>query len=149
MEAMEPVVERRERGNSVYFTMYWSPIIRGDKYKIITSVPSMGGLYELYYMDDRKKLVLIERSRAWYGGLRARLRKAVDPELREEQSIRRILEEYDLYYRYTMLESRDDMIDLIYFFERLRDPRGKGYLHSGRYASIYVKEVSPNKIITM
>ncbi len=146
---MIPAVQKQERGNSVYFTLNWSALAQGDKYRIISSVPSMGGLYELYYMDDRKKLVLLERSRAWYGGLRARIRKSVDPTLQSDLKLRAILEERDLYYRYTTLESRDDMIDIIYFFQRLENPHGRGFQHSGRYASIYVKEISANKIVTI
>lgn len=109
----------------------------------------MGGIYELYYRDDRKRLVLIERARAWYGGLRSRLRKSVDPALQEDPGLRRILEEYDLYYRYSLLESRDDMIDIIYFFDRAGRPNGSRPYHSGRFEKIFLKELSDDRIINV
>jgi hypothetical protein len=146
---VDATVEKRVRGKAVYFTVTWSPFASGDKYHVVTSVPSMGGMYELYFQDDRGKLVLLERNRAWYGGLRARIRRAVDIELQESPQVRKILEEYKLYYRYTLHENRDDLIDLLYFFSRVRDPKGTGYMHSGRYATIYVKEISANKIVTI
>lgn len=149
MGSMEARVDKRVRGDTVYFTVQWSTLKKADKYDIISSVPSMGGVFELYYRDDRKRLVLIERSRAWYGGLRARIRKAVDPELQPDAKLRHILEEYDLYYRYSLLESRPDMIDIIYFFERARRRDGGNRLHSGRFKTIYLKELSDDKIINV
>lgn len=146
---MEARVAKRVRGNTVYFTVQWSPLVKADKYKIITSVPSMGGVYELYYRDDRKRLVLFERSRAWYGGLRSRLRKSVDPELQPDANLRRILEEYELYYRYSLLESQDDMIDIIYFFERVRRTQSSPPQHSGRFETVYLKELSDDKIVNV
>ncbi len=146
---MDARVEKRVRGNTVYFTVHWSPLKKADKYDIISSVPSMGGVFELYYRDDRKRLVLIERSRAWYGGLRSRLRKSVDPELQGDSRLRQILEDYDLYYRYSLLESRPDMIDIIYFFERSRRAGAGAQLHSGRFQTIYLKEISDDKIINV
>lgn len=147
MEAMEAKVERMIRGNAVYYTIRWSRLKKAEKYAIITTVPSMGGLYELYFRDERKRLVLLQRARAWYGGLRSQLRKAVDPELEEDQRKRRIIEEYDLYYRYTLLESHADMTDIIYFFDRTRNPRGSRHRHSGRFETIFVKELTDDKII--
>ena len=149
MGAMEAEVAKRVRGNNVYFTIQWSQLKKADKYDIISSVPSMGGVYELYYRDDRKRLVLIERSRAWYGGLRSRIRKSVDPELQEDPRLRAILEDYDLYYRYSLLESRDDMIDIIYFFERTRQTKSAAPFHSGRFEKIFLKELSDDKIINV
>lgn len=149
MGTMEARVEKRIKGNKVYFTIQWSPLKKADKYDIISSVPSMGGVFELYYRDDRKRLVLIERSRAWYGGLRSRIRKSVDPELQPDARLRQILEEYDLYYRYSLLESRDDMIDIIYFFERARQTQKSKPEHSGRFETIYLKELSDDKIINV
>lgn len=143
---MEAEVERRVRGNAVYFTVRWSRLRKADKYSIATSVPSMGGVYELYYRDDHKRLVLLERAPAWYGGVRSQLRRAIDPELEEDIPKRRILEEYDLYYRYSLLESQADMSDIIYFFDRTDSPHGKVRDDSGRFETIFLKELSEDKI---
>lgn len=146
---MEERVERQVRDDAVYFTVRWSRLKKADKYDIISSVPSMGGVYELYYRDNRKRLVLIERSRAWYGGLRSRIRRSVDPELQPDSRIRTILEEYELYYRYSLLESRDDMIDIIYFFERTHRSQNQSPHHSGRFEKIFLKEISTDKVINV
>ncbi len=52
-----PEVEKQEKAGSVYFTIYWSPLAKSDKYGIIKSVPSDAGIYELYAMDPKKKLM--------------------------------------------------------------------------------------------
>ena len=100
-------------------------------------------------MDEKKKLNLIRVSRVWYGGLRSRLRRLTDPELEEDPRRRELLEKYDCYYRYSVIHSMDDMQDILYFFASRYTP-GKGKMqHSGRYAEIYLREESPDKIVTI
>ena len=81
--APDPVIEKMTRNQNGYFTVNWSKMQTGDKYQIQTSVPSMSGIYELYYKDAYGKLILMEVNYAWYGGLRAELRRITDPTLEE------------------------------------------------------------------
>ncbi len=145
---IEPVIKKREDGRDVYFSVYWSKFRKAEKYDIVTVVPSVGGIYELYYMDDKKKLNLMFVDWVWYGGLRSRLRKITDPVLIYEPEHRKILEQYDCYYRYSMSSSSMDMKDVIFFFGKTHFP-DRDFDHSGRYDNIFLTEHSPEKIVTI
>ncbi|MBN2440556.1 MAG: hypothetical protein JXJ04_04405 [Spirochaetales bacterium] len=146
---MEPIVIKKEEDNSVYFIIHWSRIKKADKYDIIKHVPSVPGIFELYYLDYKKKLNLFFLSRAWYGGLRNSLRERTDPELEKDPNRRKILEDYDCYYRYTISQSFGDMSDILFFFESTYSPHNPQKDSSGRYEFIYVEEKSDDKIVTI
>jgi hypothetical protein len=145
----EAVVKKLVDRDIAYYTIYWSRLTKADKYTIINSVPSVAGIFEMYYMDEKKKLNLKRVSRVWYGGLRSRLRRLTDPELEEEPKRREILEKYDCYYRYSVIYSMDDMQDILFFFASRYTPGEEKVPHSGRYAEIYLREESPDKIVTI
>jgi len=81
--------------------------------------------------------------------LRNWLRKVTDPELEEDEKKKKILEEYDCYYRYTVIPSYADMSDVLYFFASTYLPHAHKVVSSGRYESIFVNEVSEDKIVTV
>ncbi len=147
--AADPIVTKLIDNDIAYYTLRWSRITKADKFTIINSVPAQAGIFELYYMDDHKKLNLIRVSRVWYGGLRSRLRRLTDPELEEDAERRALLERYDCYYRYSVIGSRDDMQDILFFFAGRYMPGDTTVPHSGRYAEIYLREESPDKIVTI
>ena len=144
----EPVVTKLEDENATYFTIHWSHLVKADKYSIINSVPAEAGFYELYYMDEKQKLNLMSVSRVWHGGLRSRLRAATDSEIVIDPKKKSILENFDCYYRYSIIRSIDDMQDILYFFASRYMPDNTSIEHSGRYDEIFVKEWSPDKIVT-
>lgn len=146
---MEPGVEKKTDQNSVYFTIHWSRLVKADKYEIIRTVPSMSGIYELYYQDEKKKLNLFFLARAYYGGLRNTIRKRTDPELEDDAARRKILNKYTCYYRYAVLESYNDMSDILYFFRQTYKPGDTSIHHSGRYEHIFLEECSDDKIVTI
>ena len=148
MSLLDPTVKKKVDGTSAYYTIQWSPLEKVDKYTIITSVPSEAGIFELYYLDDKKKLNLMRMSRVWYGGLRSRLREITDPTLVEDENWKNILETKECYYRYSVMQSRDDMQDIVFFFAGRYAPKDTSIEHSGRYEDIYLQELSPNKIVT-
>jgi hypothetical protein len=133
----------------VYYTIFWSEIKKADKYDIIRSVPAVAGIYELYYMDGKKKLNLFFVSKCWYGGLRHHIRMATDEEMEKDEKRRKIVADHDCYYRYAVHQNLTDMADLIFFFARTYFPHSNATPHSGRYEEIFVKEISPNKIVTI
>ncbi|MBN1413030.1 MAG: hypothetical protein JW969_19480 [Spirochaetales bacterium] len=135
--------------DSVYYVLYWSEMKKADKYEIITSVPAVAGIYELYYMDDRKKLNLFYVAKCWYGGLRHHIRMDTDAETEQDEKRKKIVDEHDCYYRYAVHQSLKDMEDILYFFARTYFPASNKVSSSGRYTNIFVKEISPNKIITV
>lgn len=145
---MKPIIKKQEDKKDVYFSIYWSKLKKADKYDIASSVPSMGGIYELYYMDDRKKLNLMFMDWVWFGGLRSRLRRLTDSELTFEPEHKRLLVTYDCYYRYALCSSSNDMQDVIFFFGKTHFP-DSDFAHSGRYENIFLTEHSPEKIVTI
>ena len=142
----EPHIEKKVDQDEAFYTIFWSPLKKSNKYDIICSVPKQAGLLELYYMDEHHRLFPMYIQRVWYGGLRARLRRITDPELVVEKPHRDVLESYDTYYRYTLTESLEDMNDLIYFFSLSYLPSREPPPDSGRYDRIFVEEVAPDKI---
>ncbi|WP_319562413.1 hypothetical protein [Marispirochaeta sp.] len=145
-----PVIEKMTRDHNVYFTLHWSPLETADKYRINSSVPSMSGVYELYYKDLYGKMILHEVNYAWYGGLRSRLRRITDPELEEDLEKRKFIERKKLFFRYCLNENYKDMQDVVFFLSTTAGlPPEKRSKDSGRYKKVYVRESSPNKITTL
>ena len=144
-----PVVTKKTRDGVAYFTLQWSGLQKSDKYTIINSVPAEAGIFELYYKDERKKLVLMRVARVWYGGLRSRLRRVTDPELEQDERHVAILMKHEIFYRYSVIRSFDDMKDILYFFASRYTPGNDTIEHSGRYLEIFLEEKSPDKIVTV
>ena len=107
----EPRITKAVDGTSAYFTVYWSRLRKAEKYDIIQKVPSVSGIFELYYKDEQKKLNLLYVAKAYYGGLMNELRKRTDPELEDNEKRRKILSDRDCYYRYSPSDSYKDMTD--------------------------------------
>ncbi len=147
--ALEARITKLTEAENVYYTVYWSALRQPDRYDIIRSVPSMPGIYELYYLDDHKQLNLFFVAKAWYGGLRNSIRKVTDPELENDPRRRRTLQERAVYYRYVIVQSFGDMADIMYFFAATYFPHGHRLEPSGRYENIFVNEISPEKIVTV
>jgi hypothetical protein len=144
---LEAKITKLVEGTDVYYTVFWSRLQKADRYEIITKVPSVSGIFELYYQDEHKQLNLFHIAKAWYGGLRTWLRKITDPELEEDQEKKKILEKNDCYYRYTIIPSYADMSDILYFFAATYRPHTHKVSPSGRYENIFVNEVSDDKIV--
>ncbi len=142
-------VSKSVKGDDAFYTVRWSPIVKADKYRIIGSVPAMGGVAELYYMDAAGKLNLYLLARSYYGGLRATLRVATDPETEKDERRRAVLlaHEDGIYYRYTLVESQDDMSDVMFFFMSTYAPKVR-FDHSGRYGRIFLSEVDAGGLVT-
>lgn len=145
----KPIVEKLVRGSDAYFTVSWSRLRKSEKYQIATSVPSEAGIYELYYMDQKKKLCLFHVGKSWYGGLRHEIRVRTDAELETDARRRSLLDRYDSWYRWSLLSSSDDMSDVLFFFAQTHLPGVATVHHSGRYARIFVTENDADKIVTI
>jgi hypothetical protein len=146
---MEPFVKRVEKNKDVYYTVNWSKLKKTDKFDIIKTVPAFAGIYEIYHMDKYKKLNLLSASSCWHTGLRETLREKVDPLLEEDPKKKYILTSHTCYYRYSIVESYNDILDIMFFIEKRLYPNVQGLKSSERYDSIYIKEISPDKIITI
>lgn len=147
---MKYTVGKQVDGDDVFYTIRWSAIAKADRHEIRSKVPAMGGMAELYWKDDHGKLNLYLLARSYYGGLRATLRVATDPMEEKDEKRREILIKHDgnIYYRYTLVESMDDMSDIFYFFMSRHSPHTE-VQHSGRYGRVFLKEIDEGKLLTI
>ena len=134
-------------GPHVHDSIYWSRLHLVDKYHIRTTVPSVAGLYELYFKDDRGRLVLFRVAKTWFSGVRNALREATDIDLIEDKTLSAILDERSCLYRYCEMGSEPDMDDVVYFLEQTYLPGSREWRHSGRYDRIYLDEHSDDKVV--
>ena len=89
-------------------------------------------------------------ARSYYGGLRATLRVATDPETERDERRRAVLVAHEdgIYYRWSLVESQDDMTDVMFFFMSTYSPAAK-FDNSGRYGKIFVKEIDSGGLVTI
>jgi hypothetical protein len=143
---MESGITAKQRGRDVFFTIRWSKLISADRWTIASSVPAVGGVYEIYWMDEHQHLRLLTVGNARYGGLRSEIRRLTDPQLVENPEVNTILQNKKIYFRYAAANSADDMADVVWFFRKTYFPENPGVAHSGRYTRIYMNEWAPDRV---
>lgn len=143
---MDCGITAQRRGKDVHFSINWSRLRQADRWAIAKSVPATGGVYEIYWMDERKHLRLLTVGHARYGGLRSEIRRLIDPELVEDPSAAAILAEKPIWFRYTQADSAADMADVVWFFRKTYFPENPMVAHSGRYERIYMNENAPDRV---
>jgi len=114
---LKPVISSTVKKGEAYYTLVWSPLKKADKYEVTLKVPSVAGLFELYRMDENKKLNLLSVTHAWYGGLRSQIRAAIDPEATHDPVKIAELEDAELYYRYQRMYLNEKAPDKIYWLD--------------------------------
>ncbi|MCL1814271.1 MAG: hypothetical protein FWG27_00395 [Treponema sp.] len=137
----------KEKGKEIHYFIKWSPLSKADRWTINAKVPSVAGIYEIYWMDDRKHLRMLSVGRTHYGGLRSELRRLTDPELHQDPETRKKLEEEEIWFRYAPSNSAPMMADVIWFFMATYFPEKPGIEHSGRFEKIFMNESEPDKLI--
>ncbi|WP_455382728.1 hypothetical protein [Salinispira pacifica] len=157
----EPLITKSVAKENAYYTVTWSSLRRADKFEILKAVPSVSGIFELYFVDRARTLNFIDVYRAWYGGVRNALRELTDPLITRVPGLRDLAKQRSLVYRYSLSNSSADIADVLYFFKGARKPADSGAAdqapgisagpvnHSGRYRYVYVNEDSPDKLITI
>jgi hypothetical protein len=144
---MEYGITFRVQDKVVHYFVTWSPLILADRWTINAKVPSVGGIYEIYWMDERNHLRMLMVGDTHYGGLRTELRRLTDPELIDEPRVKKILEDEQIWFRYAPSNSAAVMADVVWFFRKTYFPENPDFEHSGRYEKIYMNESAPNKLI--
>ena len=144
---MDSGISVQEKGDNVYYYVQWSPLALAERWSINSGVPAVGGIYEIYWMDDHNHLRMLAVRDTHYGGLRSELRRLTDPELATNTREREILESREIWYRYAASDSTDVMSDVIWFFRKTYFPENPGVHHSGRFKKIFLKESAPDKLI--
>jgi hypothetical protein len=146
---MNTIILKKIKDNDAYYEVIWSKLKKAEKYDINASVPAESGIFELFYMDDKKRLNLMYISRVWFGGLRSTIRKLTDPDLEIDLKWKSILSKYDCYYRYSVSASNKDMEDVLFYFSEVLFPKLNKCSDSDRYEDIYLKEESPENFTTV
>jgi hypothetical protein len=144
---MDYGITAREKGKDVHYSVKWSPLEKADRWTINAKVPSLAGIYEIYWMDDHKHLRMFAVGITHYGGLRTELRRLTDPELAENEKTKKILEDEEIWFRYVPSNSAMIMADVLWFFKKTYFPENPGVEHSGRYEKIFMNESAPDKLI--
>jgi len=145
---MEPILQKSVKHNDAFYKLNWSRLAEAERHDIMRIVPSVSGIYELYYQDIKKQLRLFFVSIAWYGGLRNAIREKTDLELEIDKKRREILEKYKCFFRYSVSNSFNDLKDVLFFFSETYFPGRILKDHSDRYENIHVEEVSDDNIIS-
>jgi len=140
-------IRSKEKNKEIHYFIKWSPLSQADRWEINSKVPSVAGIYEIYWMDTSKHLRMLSIGRTHYGGLRSELRRLTDPELHGDPETRKILEEEEIWFRYAPCDSAMAMADVTWFFMKTYFPEKPGVEHSGRFEKIFMNESEPNKLI--
>jgi len=145
---MDYGIKTSEKNRDIYYFVQWSPLSKAERYDIIMKVPAVAGVFEIYWMDDNNHLRLFNVGKTDYGGLRSEIRRITDPELCPyDSNARKILEEKEIWYRYSTTDSSNVMADVLWFFMKTYMPDDTSVNHSGRYENIFLKESAPDKLI--
>ena len=142
-------ITSRVKGRDIYYTLTWSPLTKADKYEITLRVPAVAGVFELYRMDEEKRLNLLAVTHAWYGGLRSQLREAVDPDATNNPVKKAAVSGADLYYRYAPSDKLETLLDVVWFLHNAYFPGDVRVENSGRYDNIYLNERAPDRLYWM
>ncbi|MDR0511649.1 MAG: hypothetical protein LBG93_00900 [Treponema sp.] len=140
-------IKALEKGESVYYSIQWSPLELAERWTINAKVPAIAGVYEIYWMDDHKHLRMLSVGNTHYGGLRSEIRRLTDYELTQDSKTREILENEEIWFRYAPSHSPPVMADVVWFFRKTYFPDNPGVSHSGRFEKIFIKESAPDKLI--
>lgn len=143
---MSSGISVKTNGKNAYYSISWSALRKADRWEIVKSVPAVGGVYELYWMDERKHLRLLTVASARFGGLRSEIRRLTDPELATDALSADLLANRDIYFRYAESDSVAAMADVVWFFRATYFPENPGVSHSGRYDRIFACETAPDKV---
>ena len=141
-------ITAKEKDGDIYYFVQWSALSKVDRYEIIKKVPALAGIFEVYWMDESKRLRLFIVGKTDYGGLRSELRRITDPDLcRGDDKAKIILEEKEIWYRYAPTNSSNIMADINWYFMQNYFPDNTSVKHSGRYKNIFLKESEPEKLM--
>lgn len=134
--AVTKMVKRGE----VFFRVPWTPLREADRHEVAMRVPSLAGLFQLYWEDGKKKLHLFSLEPAWYGGLRAKIAEKLDSDFETDPGRKAVLADRKLFYRYVLVDTWDDVKDLMCLYLQIHQPQLGILPSSGRYTRIHIQE---------
>ncbi|NNM66470.1 MAG: hypothetical protein HKM06_00510 [Spirochaetales bacterium] len=128
------------RGDQAFFRVPWTPLRLADRHDIALQVPSVAGLFQIFWEDGRKRLHPFASDTAWYGGVRTKLAEAIDVDHEHDPARKKILEEHRLFYRYAVCESWNDLQDLGCLYTMIEQPQKTPPASSGRFKTLHLSE---------
>jgi len=138
----------KEKEGNIHYFVKWSALAKADKWEIHSKVPSVAGVFEIYWMDENKRLRMFHVGQTSYGGLRSEIRRMTDPELcYNNEKMKKILEEREIWYRYAPTDSSKIMADVVWYFMKTYFPENPPAKHSGRFENIFMTESEPDKLV--
>ncbi len=146
MFEIKPIITKQLDKDDAYYTLGWSPLKKVDRYVIQRNYPAVSGLFELYRLDEEKKLNLLVVAHTWYGGLRSNVRAAIDPDAKQNPLRRQQLEDATLYARYSCSDSFGDLQDVVWFLHNIYFPNDVRVSSSERYQNIFLEEMAPDQV---
>jgi hypothetical protein len=111
-------IKRTADAEKISYLVKWSPYYEMDKYLIRNSIPSEGGLYQLFYKHNRLLHFMTTRM-AFYGGLRNTLLEILDPQSSREDPLKRAVLNLPCFTRFALTPYSDDLENLCYYFNGL------------------------------
>jgi len=145
---MECGITFKEKEENIHYFIKWSALAKADKWEIHAKVPSVAGVFEIYWMDENKRLRMFHIGQTSYGGLRSEIRRMTDPELcYNNDKMKKILEEREIWYRYAPTDSSNIMDDVVWYFMKTYFPENPPAKHSGRFENIFMTESEPDKLV--
>ena len=145
MNISESSVSKDIHQNIAYYTITWSALFPNSRESIAGAVPSLPGIWELYWLEKSISPRILKMGRAWYGGLRSELRVEADGGERRNRHIREYLNSGDCYYRYTICEVASDLEEIYDVLTSIRGLPGPETAPVKRYTEVRISE--PDKMI--
>ncbi|MBN2546686.1 MAG: hypothetical protein JXB50_12870 [Spirochaetes bacterium] len=135
--------------DDAYYTIRWSNYLKYEKYEILKKLPELPGIFIIFYLNKRKKLMPFFLGYSWVGSLRHDIKALSDPYAPVEKEVYEIIQERECFYKYLIVPTYSDLLDLYEFiksqYENIDYVQVSEGKESGRYNNVFVKEYSEEK----
>lgn len=135
-----PVVGKQVYRDIAYYRLDWTPLLPVDRHRINSTVPSLPGIWEIYWLENSRSPRLLKMGQAWYGGLRNELRLEADGEDIRNRDMKEKLLSGDAYYRYTVCEAARDLEEVFDTLLSIRGLQAGEGPASRRYRDVRISE---------
>jgi hypothetical protein len=131
-----------------YYIVRWSGYLECNKYLILRKIPKMPGIYVVFFKNKANKLEPFYVSFAWVNSIMYELSSVLSDEADHDPKIKEILDDEKCYYKYVIIESYRDLLDIYQYFKTFYESRNTYFIkkelevNSGRYKEIFVQDYS-------
>lgn len=131
-----------------YFIVRWSPYLICNKYEILKKIPKLPGAFVVFYRTKGNRLVPFYLGFAWVNSIMYELNFVLSEEADHNAKIKLILEDEKCYYKYVVIESYKDLLDIYQYYKTFYESRNTYFIkkelepNSGRYKNIFVQDYS-------